>query len=96
MPASLLRPDETALVGRWEKTAHGVIADEVAKRIQHLIAGSLVKIAGAGWETLYRDPNDQRLWELTYPHGEWHGGGPPALVNVTLEYASRKYPDVGL
>jgi hypothetical protein len=96
MAASPLRPDESALIGRWEETPNGVVADEVTKRIQSLVAESLIKIAGSGWETLYRDPNDQRLWELTYPYGGWHGGGLPALQNVTLDYASRKYSAVGL
>jgi hypothetical protein len=96
MATSPLRHDESALIGRWEETPHGVVADDVTKRIQSLVANSLVKIAGGGWETLYRDPNDQRLWELTYPHSGWHGGGPPALLNVTLDYASRKYRAVSL
>jgi hypothetical protein len=96
MTASPLRPDESALVGRWEETPRGVVAVEVTRRIRTLVADSLVKIAGGGWETLYRDPKDERLCELTYPHGEWHGGGPPALLNVTLDDASRKYGAVGL
>jgi hypothetical protein len=95
MAATPLRPDERALIGRWEKTPHGAVPDEVTKRVQSLVNGLLVKIAGGGWEALYRDPNDERLWELTYPHSSWHGGGPPALLNVTIEYASLKYADVG-
>jgi hypothetical protein len=89
--ASPLRPDENALIGRWLETPAGMVADDVAERIRSLVADSLVKVVGGGWETLYRDPTDDRLWELTYPHGGWHGGGPPALQAVTREYASRKY-----
>jgi hypothetical protein len=31
------------------------------------------------------------MWELTYPHKDWHGGGPPSLANVTKDYVQRKY-----
>jgi hypothetical protein len=96
--AALLRSDETVLVGRWEATPAGVVADEVAKRIKSLVAYSLVKVAtdDSGWDTLYRDPNDQRFWELTYPQSEMHGGGPPKLEHITTENALRKYPGLGL
>jgi hypothetical protein len=47
-------------------------------------------ISGA-WETLYRDPSDGRYWERTYPSGELHGGGPPALRCMTADEARRKY-----
>ena len=86
-----LRPDETTLVGQWQTTAQGMVADEVSRRIQFLVAGALVKVASSGWETLFRDPSDQRFWELTYPQSELHGGGPPRLSNVTSTYASQKY-----
>ena len=43
---------------------------------------------------LYRDPNDNRLWELIYPQSEMHGGGPPELRNLTFNEARQKY-DVG-
>ena len=41
----------------------------------------------SGWITLFRDPDDDRLWELDYPHGGWHGGGPPRLRVVSPEEA---------
>ncbi len=91
MDASPLRSDETVLIGRWLSTSAGMVEDEVTKRIRSLVADSLIQIAGGGWETLYRDPRDHRLWELTYPQGEMHGGGPPMLVQISAEDASRKY-----
>ena len=47
-------------------------------RIQQLIRDELVKIARdlTGWRVLYRDPKDGRLWQLSYPQSEMHGGGP--------------------
>ena len=90
-----LRPDETKLVGRWE-FAHGrMTANADAERIQAVLAsGSLEKLASAdgGWTTLYRDPGDGRLWELSYPDGQLHGGGPPTLTCITVEDAKRRYP----
>ena len=45
----------------------------------------------AGWETLYRDPRDGRLWELTYPQSEMHGGGPRRLHVLSRDEAAAKY-----
>ena len=96
--AAPLRSDETVLLGRWESTSSGMVEDEVARRIRSLVADSLIKVATgrSGWVGLYRDPSDNRLWELTYPHGEMHGGGPPTLKQITAEYALRKYPGLDL
>jgi len=91
MGASPLRSDESVLIGRWLTTSGGLVEDEVTKRIRSLVSDSLVQVAGGGWEILYRDPQDNRLWELTYPQGELHGGGPPMLAHITAEDASRKY-----
>ena len=90
-----LKPDETELIGNWIKDGSKVIADPVEARIDHLIAHSLQKIAASpesgGWEILYRDALDGRYWELTYPHGEMHGGGPKQLTNLPAIMAARKY-----
>ena len=34
---------------------------------------------------LYRDADGSIFWELTYPHGEMHGGGPPRLESFSLD-----------
>ena len=93
-----LRPDENVLIGRWQNTPGGIVGDEVTKRIRSLVANSLVKVATdrTGWDTLYRDPKDNRLWELTYPQSESQGGGPPQLEHITAEHASQKYGGIGL
>ncbi len=45
----------------------------------------------SGWEALYRDPDDGRLWELTYPKSELHGGGPPQLRSLAPDEARKNY-----
>jgi hypothetical protein len=47
----------------------------------------------SGWETLYRNPATGALWEITYPHGEMHGGGPRRLSEITPSDAAAKYPE---
>jgi hypothetical protein len=71
----MLLPDETEL------------AD--TPRILQLIRDELVKIATdiSGWRVLYRDPKDSRLWELSYPQSEMHGGGPPKLTCISSQVA---------
>jgi hypothetical protein len=90
-----LRPEETDLVGKWRKDGNRVVADEVELRIGELIAHELKKIAvnpdSEGWEVLFRDPHDGRYWELTYPQGEMHGGGPRRLTGLSPTAAFAKY-----
>ncbi len=88
-----LKPDETDLLCRWMVADGKVTGDETCERIQLLISQYLEKVAGGGWEILYRDPDDGRHWELTYPQGEMHGGGPPRLTSLSLEQARMKYGD---
>src|SRR5690348_15682895 len=89
----MLRPEETDLVGQWLDTGTRIEGDAVCARIRRLIAEHLERIADSsgGWETLYRDPLDGRLWEQTYPHSEMHGGGPPRLTVIAPERAAAKY-----
>ena len=88
-----LQPTETDLVGQWLDTGSRIEADAVTARIQWLIAERLERVAEAegGWAILYRDPGDGRLWELTYPQSEMHGGGPPRLTVISAREAAAKY-----
>jgi hypothetical protein len=88
-----LEPDETDLLGTWVDSKVRVTADAVTDRIEFLVSHCLEEIAvdTTGWETLYRDPQDGRYWELTYPQGEIHGGGPPRLRHLPAEEAKGKY-----
>ena len=91
----LLRPEEVDLVGQWLDLGGRLEGDAVTDRIQALIHEHLVRITSSddGWDSLYRDPTDGRLWELTYPHSERHGGGPPRLKHLEPADAARKYRD---
>ncbi len=60
-------------------------------RIAALIAGKLEKIASGNWTILYRDPDDGRFWEITYPHSERHGGGPALLSVMSADAAKAAY-----
>lgn len=88
-----LQSVEIELTGNWLKKNKSVIEDEACHRIEWLIKTQLQYIAtdSSGWEKLYRDLKDNRLWELTYPHSEWHGGGPPRLKVIAPETAALKY-----
>jgi hypothetical protein len=88
-----LRPNETLLEGEWIVGAGGLVADATCKRIEVLTASVLKRLANdaSGWESLFEDPADGRLWELYYPRSEMQGGGPPSLRNVTALEARSKY-----
>ena len=88
-----LKPEETDLLGKWEDVGGNVVADAISKRIETLIEQHLDKITidASGWDSLYKDPDDGRYWELTYPESSWHGGGPPRLTYLSREQARAKY-----
>ena len=84
---------ETDLIGKWIVVEGRVVADETARRIDSLVAHRLSRLAATpdGWSTLFRDTEDGRLWERTYPQGQMHGGGPPRLSCISQEEAKTKY-----
>lgn len=86
---NILLPSETELTGHWELIGGKVVSDDTCVRIQQLTSRMLVQIAHdpSGWNTLYRDPKDSRLWELSYPHSEMHGGGLPKLTCISSQRA---------
>lgn len=88
--------DEKEIIGHWIVTDGIVVGDEACERVDALTSRYLEKLGvspeSGGWETLFRDPNDGRYRELTYPHGNWHGGGPAALFNFPEADARQKYP----
>ena len=87
-----LRPDETELVCKWRMENGRVVGNEACDRIDELIFHYLRQVADiAGWDFLYQDPEDGRYWELTYPHSEMQGGGPPRLDCISPADARRKY-----
>ena len=88
-----LAASETHLLGAWLEKRDRIVADPTCKRIEWLIANHLVQLGAgtSGWDELYRDPDDGRLWELTWPHSEMHGGGPPRLTCIPVDAARAKY-----
>jgi len=95
-PMTELAANERDLHGDWlVQKDRSLIADTTEQRIEWLTKQKLQRIAGdsSGWETLYRDPRDGRLWELTYPQSEMHGGGPRRLHVLSRDEAAAKYPN---
>jgi len=90
-----LQPNEQILTGTWLCEAGRARSDAACERIEWLIAHHLQKVADSpqsgAWETLYRDTEDGRYWERTYPQSGMHGGGPPQLKCLTIQEASEKY-----
>jgi len=64
-----LQPDEIVLTGNWIVEGGSVIADDVCRRIETLVDSQLERLGtdSSGWDTLYRDPRDGRLWKHIYP-----------------------------
>lgn len=88
-----IQPTETQLTGKWIWHEGHVIADQTCERIDELIRSHFRQLGrdASGWKVLYRDPDDERLWELTYSQSERHGGGPAQLRSLSLDEARQKY-----
>jgi hypothetical protein len=91
-----IQPIETRLTGKWLPREGRAVADETRERINQLVRSHLGLLGrdASGWDVLYRDPDDGRLWELTYPQSELHGGGPLQLCCLTLDEARTKYGSI--
>lgn len=91
-PHDDLAAHETALHGALARGITGA-PDTVEARIQWLVAHRLQALGSAsnGWDWLFRDPRDGRLWEQTYPLGSLHGAGPRHLAVITTVGAQAKY-----
>lgn len=89
----MISPEEIEIAGSWVHSENGVVHDEVFERIDGLIKSYLQEIARdpSGWNILYRDPNDGRLWERVFLQSELHGGGPQTLRVVTVDKARLDY-----
>ena len=88
-----LRPDETELTGEWHMVGRAIEKNSTARRIERLTRTVLKRLGTdpSGWDTLYKDPDDGRLWELTFPDSDSEGGGPPRLALLEVDEALRKY-----
>ena len=90
-----LQSNEIQLIGSWTYQGDRVTGDDVCERIEWLTSHVLEQVAVSreygAWETLFRDPQDGRFWERTYPQSEMQGGGPPILSNLSEEKAGDKY-----
>jgi len=88
-----LQRGERRLDGKWELVGGRMIGDSTCERIEKLITKDLKRIGTdtSGWDTLYRDPQDGRYWELVYLQSEMHGGGPPSLIQVEKDAVRSKY-----
>jgi hypothetical protein len=88
-----LEKTETRLIGKWNFIGGSIKSDDTVKRIKWLLENQLKRLASdsSGWDDLYINPNDNRLWELVYLESELQGGGPPSLINILKEEALKKY-----
>ena len=89
-----LAGDENELVGQWTTNDGPAAADQTCERIEWLVEHRLERVATSadGWDVLFRDPRDGRLWERTFQGSATHGGGPPTLRLLAPTVASLKYP----
>lgn len=87
-----LRPEEFELGltadGDWDSAAQARIHRLVSDHLQQL------STTDDGWSALFRDPQDGRYWELTYPHSAMHGGGPARLTMISRETAQQRYGEI--
>lgn len=50
-----------------------------------------VSVSETGWEVLYKCPDCNEYWELSYPQSELHGGGPPLVKKLKSDALKRDW-----
>jgi hypothetical protein len=69
----------------WTPRPDGrMVAEGDAGTINDWLATKLVKLKIGDWRILYRHRETSQLWELSYPMGEMHGGGPRLLSCLAI------------
>ena len=63
----------------WEFRDGRMRAAGDAPLISELLKNELVQVRSEDWAVLYRHKTTGQFWDLTYPKGEMHGGGPRRL-----------------
>jgi len=85
--------NEVEIKGNWALVDGRMLEDDACKRIRFLVDNELKYLSTSkdGWEKLYKDPQDGRYWELSFPCGEMHGGGPQSLFLANFTVIQEKY-----
>ena len=80
-------PNPPDLTDQWVIRGGQTSSEGDAAAIDELLSSELAQIAvpDGGWRRLYRHRTTGRLWELSYPHSEMHGGGPRRLRELSLD-----------
>ena len=73
-----------------------MVDDPALARIKWLVRTVFREVAKdpTGWRTLYKDPDTNDFWEMTFPLGEMHGGGPPTLTRISPAQATEHYTEL--
>jgi hypothetical protein len=61
-----------------------MIAAGDAAVINSMLQNRLEEVRSANWRLLYRDRETGEFWEMTWPQGEMHGGGPRRLTKLPI------------
>ena len=79
-------PDPPDLTDQWVMRGGQMSNEGDAAAIDELLLSELAQIAATDgrWRRLYRHRTTGRLWELSYPRSEMHGGGPGRLHELSL------------
>lgn len=89
----MISADEQIIKGKWLFENHEIRKDANSMRIEWLIKNHLKWISKdtSGWLNLYKDPDDQRYWELQFEDSDFHGGGPPTLICISADAVAKRY-----
>jgi len=64
-----------------------MVAGGDAKRIDRMLESELKQISAdeSGWLKLFQHRETGQYWELSWPQGEMHGGGPRLLRLLAID-----------
>jgi|TARA_B110000902_G_scaffold86485_1_gene102630 hypothetical protein len=76
--------NQKEIIGKWIFKDGKVLADSNCNTIELMIKNDLIEFESDddNWIKKNKGKKDGSIWELTYPEGHLHGGGPPKLNKV--------------
>lgn len=83
--------NETEIIGQYLLVNNELVVNENVERVYNLINNNLkfLSVDESGWDALYIDESDLRLWERIYLESHLHGGGPPSLFLISYDNAKK-------
>ncbi len=74
-------------------SGYNTVQNMIGSAALEFVDTNCIKVAvdDSGWDTLYKNSDDNEYWHLSYPNSEMHGGGEPSLKSISYSKAKELF-----